>query len=163
MRKLFIFLASIVLLGGCSKKNPVTFENDTDDHDWINQQTIKDIPNAHSGLSASVLDSVHQYSLGFRKTIESIGIKPKKIEFSYWLFVKSENHKASTILSIDFEGKNIDWQGRPVTALEINKWVQVVESFTLPKTINPNYKVSLYVWQTSKEEVVVDDLMVTFK
>lgn len=164
MRKLFILIASTAFLAGCTKKNPIVYENDTDFMEWINQQTIKNVPNAHSGFSASVVDSSHAYSLGFSKDLEKISAtKLKEVQFSYWVLYKSEQTKASTVISIDFNGKNTLWDGRLVVVNGLNKWTQIIETFKIPDNIPLNNHLSLYVWNNSKEEFMIDDLKITVK
>jgi hypothetical protein len=162
MNKLMIILASVTLFASCAKKKPVVFENDTDFHDWINPQSIKDIPNAHSGFSASVIDSSRKFSLGFSKTIEGIG-KVKEVTFSYWVFAKNENAKVSTVFSVDFNGQNIDWSGRPVLIKEFNKWIEVHETYKISDKAKPNNQLTTYVLNESKEQIYIDDLKVEFK
>lgn len=164
MYKLFISLISIALLSSCSEKKNILYENDTDFHDWINQQNIKNVSNPHSGFSSCVLDSTHEYSLGFSKTIQKISAKPiKKIKFSYWAFLKNDLAKATTVFSVDFNGKNINWDGRPLAVRETNKWIQVQETYQLPKVAQPNNEISFYVWNNSKQEIWIDDLKIEFE
>ena len=164
MYKLFITVFSIALLTGCSKKKEAIYENDTDLHEWINQQSIKNVPNAHSGGTACVIDSAHSYSLGLSKTIENVGIgKLKEVRFSYWIFMKDDKAKANSVLSIDFNGKNVHWDGHPVKVTEYNKWVLIDETFTLPEKTDLNNQLSVYVWNISKEEILVDDLKIKLK
>ncbi|HRG54331.1 MAG TPA: hypothetical protein PLL00_16000, partial [Bacteroidia bacterium] len=115
MYKLFtiIAVASIAIFTSCSKKKQFIYENDTDFHEWINQQSVKSSPIAHSGVSVSIIDSTHEYSLGLSKTIANISDqKLTQVKFSYWVYVKSDQAKASTVLSIDLNGKNNLWEGR---------------------------------------------------
>jgi hypothetical protein len=163
MNKLLIILASLALLTGCSKKKTAVYENDLDFHDWINEKTIKETE-SHSGVHASVIDSSHIFSLGFSKTLEDIGTgKFKEVEFSYWMLVKSDKAKLSTVFSIDFNKQNIDWTGRPVNVKELNKWVQVRETYKLPAAAKFNNQFSAYVLNESKEEIAIDDIRVEFK
>lgn len=165
MYKLFTVLAitSFALLTSCSKKKQYVYENDTDYHEWINMQSIKDVPNPHSGSSVSIIDSVHQYSLGLSKTVENISDqKLTQVKVSYWAFVKSDLAKATTVISIDFNGKNLFWDGRPLKGT-LNKWVQMEETFAIPSSINKNNQISIYVWNNSKEEILIDDLKMVFK
>ncbi len=164
MNKLFIILAATVLFGACSEKKNIVYENDTDYHDWINQQTIKSVSEPHSGSSASVSDSTHPYSLGFRKTIKNISsTKIKKVKFSYWVYSMNDSINATTVFSVDFNGKNISWEGRPLKVEELNKWVYKIEEFGLPRDAQPNNEVSLYIWNNAKQEIWLDDLKVEFE
>ena len=66
-------------------------------------------------------------------------------------------------MSIDLEGKNINWQGIPQEGKlkEINKWVKVNDTFEIPANIESKDVLSLFVWNTSKEEILVDDFEIT--
>jgi hypothetical protein len=164
MNKLLITLTAIVFLTSCGKKKPAIYKNDTDSGEWINQKTVKDVPNAHSGASAGVIDSVNVFSLGLRKTIEDIGNdKLKEVEFSYWIYAKSDKAKVSTIFSADFNGQNIDWEGRPVIIKELNTWIEVHEKYKLPEKVKPNNQLTMYALNGSKEEILIDDLKFEFK
>lgn len=163
MRTLIITLAAITILTSCSEKKTIVYENDTEPHEWIGQITVKDRPNAHSGKSVSVIDSLNPYSLGFRKNIKDISTeKIKKITYSYWILTKSNNIKVASVLSIDSEGKNINWQGHPQEGnlKEPNKWVKVSDTFEIPANAEGKDVLSLFVWNTSKEEILVDDFEV---
>jgi hypothetical protein len=165
MRKLFIAITCIAILASCSKKNPAIYENDTEPHEWVGQTSITPIANSHSGKSVSLIDSLNPYSLGLQKKIEDIAEgKFKTINFSYWIYLKSDSIKANTVLSIDYDGKNLNWEGRPLKGKvkEFNKWVQINEKFTLPPTAEPDNTITLYVWNPSKEEVLIDDLRIVF-
>lgn len=159
-----IAIASITLLTSCSKKKQFVYENDTDFHEWINQQYVKNVPNPHSGMTSSVIDSVHAYSLGLSKTIANISDqKLTQVKFSYWVYVKSDQAKASAVISIDLNGKNNFWEGRPLKGAALNTWTQIEETFAIPDKLDPNNVIALYVWNNSKEEILVDDLKMVFK
>lgn len=165
MRTLFITLSAVVILTGCSEKKPISFENDTEPHDWTQGFTIKERSNAHSGKFVSVIDSTNSFSLAFHKKIQDISEeKIKSVTFSYWIFVSDLNAKGKTVLGVDDEGKLIDWQGRIFQdrVSEPNKWVQISETFTIPDKVEPKDILSLCVWNESKSEILVDDFQVTF-
>ncbi len=166
MYKLFtiIAVASIAIFTSCSKKKQFIYENDTDFHEWINQQSVKSSPIAHSGVSVSIIDSTHEYSLGLSKTIANISDqKLTQVKFIYWAFIKSDQAKASTVLSIDLNGKNNLWEGRSLKGATLNTWTQIEETFAIPDKLDPSNVISLYIWNNSKEEILIDDLKIVFK
>ena len=77
--------------------------------------------------------------------------------------MKSNQAKASTVISVDFNGKNVHWDGHPVKVTELNKWTLIDETFTLPENVELNNQLSAYVWNNSKEEILVDDLRIKLK
>jgi hypothetical protein len=98
------------------------------------------------------------------KTIEDISSnKLKEAEFSYWIYIKSDKAKLSTVFSIDFNGQNIDWSGRPVNVKELNTWIEIHETYKISANAKPNNQLTMYVLNESKEEVIVDDLKFEFK
>jgi hypothetical protein len=164
MNKLLIALTAITFLTSCAKKKPIIYKNDTDAHDWINQKTVKDVATPHSGPSSSVIDSTYVFSLGLSKTIEEIGNgKFKEVEFSYWVYAKSDKAKLSTVFSVDFNGQNIDWEGRQVMIRELNTWIEVRETYKLSAKAQPNNQLTMYALNGSKEEILIDDLQFEFK
>jgi hypothetical protein len=164
MNKLLIALTAIAFLTSCAKKKPTIYKNDTDSHDWINQKTVKDVATPHSGPSSCVIDSTYIFSLGLSKTIEEIGNgKFKEVEFSYWVYAKSDKAKLSTVFSVDFNGQNVDWEGRQVNIRELNTWIEVRETYKLSAKAQPNNQLTMYALNGSKEEILIDDLQFEFK
>ena len=105
--------------------------------------------------------------MGYIKTIENISkTKLDSIVFSYWILCKNDKAIAKTVISIDnaTDNKNVFWAGNPIKdkVKEYNKWVQVSESFKLPANIDPKNILKLYVWNNSKEEILLDDFKVEF-
>ncbi|MDQ3046846.1 MAG: hypothetical protein M3R27_04800 [Bacteroidota bacterium] len=168
MKHLFLVVLLIGILSSCKNKNAATelvFTNDAEPKEWIGNMTIKDSPFAHSGVSASITDSLHPYSLGLRKQLKEInGGKVTKATFSFWVYFKTPNCSANCVLSIDGQEKNYFWIGTTLNqkVREYNKWIEVVETFLLPTNTDPSHTLSLYVWNVSKEEVLVDDLKISF-
>ena len=165
MRKLLAALTvlSLPFLSSCMKKKEFIYEADCDYHEWTNMYTVKTVPNPHSGVRVSCIDSTHEYSLGFSKTIANISDKKlKQVKLSYWVFITSDKAKATSVISIDFQGKNNYWDGRPVKGT-LNTWVQVEEIFKIPENTDSNNQLSLYVWNNSKEEILIDDINIVFK
>lgn len=166
MYKLFTVVAivSMAFLTSCSKKKQFIYENDADSKEWLNQSTIKMVGNPHSGMNASVIDSTHQYSLGLTKVFSNINDKlPTQVKFSYWAFVKSDQVKATTVISIDFNGQNKHWDGRPLKGAVLNTWTKIEETFSIPAKTDLNNAISLYVWNNCKEEILIDDIKCEFK
>jgi hypothetical protein len=166
MYKLFTVLTiiSMAFLSSCSKKKQFIYENDADWHEWLNQTTVKKVANAHSGTNVSVIDSTHQFSLGLSKTLSNISDrKLTQVKFSYWVFVTSDVAKASTVISIDFNGKNVIWEGRPVKGAVLNTWTRIEETFAISSSVDLNNTISLYVLNNCKEEILVDDIKYEFK
>jgi len=174
MRLLFLLFPVTVLFIGCAQKSEkiettsiLMSYNNTESGEWTNLYNVKPYSNAHSGKSVAFIDSLTTYSLGYSNFMENISkTKSDSVIFSYWAFLKNDKAMAKTVFSIDDKtsGKNIFWAGNPLKerVKEYNKWVKITETFKIPANINPKYFVSIYVWNNSKEEILLDDFSITF-
>lgn len=173
MRILLLLSSTILLITGCSRqetkiKDPLTMSfNNTELNEWTGIYSTKNSEIAHSGKTVAFLDSSTIYSMGYLKSLENISkTKIDSVVFSYWIFCKNNKAKAKTVISIDKADntKNLFWVGNPIEdkVKEYNKWVFVSESFVLPPNMDTKNILKLYVWNNSKEEILLDDLKVEF-
>ena len=174
MRSLFLLSAIILLSISCTQKQKVETKdpvlmssNNTEIEQWTNLYNIRKDSIARSGNSVAFINSEAIYSVGYSNTITNISkTKIDSVIFSYWVFLKSDKAQAKTVLSIDDKsnGKNIFWAGNffGEKVKEYNKWVKITETFKIPANIDPKYTLSIYVLNTSKEEILLDDFMATF-
>ncbi len=174
----YISLAAIaILLISCKQEEVKTeevkpllpkaiFTQSLEHEEWGSMYTIRETDVAHTGRRVTVMDSSNIYSVGLVKPVKSISAeKIDSVAFTYWVYFKSPKASAKSVVSIDdASGKNIFWAGNIVNekAKEFNKWVEVKDGFKLPANINPEHFIKLYLWNTSKEEIMIDDLNVTF-
>ena len=173
MRTLLFISTAVLLFSGCSTQETKVNEpklmsyNNTELDDWNGLFTIKQSDNAHSGRNVAFVDAATEYSMGYLKSFENISkSKLDSVAFSYWIFCKDNKAKAKTVMSIDLpdNAKNLFWAGNPIQdkVKEYSKWVKITESFKLPPNIEPKSILKLYVWNNSKEEILLDDFKVEF-
>ena len=173
MYKLVLISMAVILFSNCStnenkRKEAIYMSyNNTELDEWNGTYSIKKSDNAHSGKSVAFIDSATTYSMGYIKTIENISkTKLDSVVFSYWILCKNDKAIAKTVISIDnaTDNKNVFWAGNPIKdkVKEYNKWVQISESFKLPANIDPKNILKLFVWNNSKEEILLDDFKVEF-
>ncbi len=173
MRTLLFISSAVILFSGCSApetkvNEPILMSyNNTEPNDWNSLYTIKKSDNAHSGMNVAFVDASTEYSMGYLKSIENISkSKLDSVTFSYWAFCKDNKAKAQTVISIDLpdNAKNLFWAGHPMQdkVKEYNKWIKITESFKLPPNIDTKSVLKLYVWNNSKEEILLDDFKVEF-
>ncbi len=175
--KYFLIAVAATLLFGCKQEEIKTeeikpvlpkaiFTQSLEHEEWGSFHTIKETEIAHTGKRISVIDSSNIYSVGLNKLVKSISTENfDSVTFTYWIYFKSPNASAKSVVSIDdITGKNIFWAGNIVNekAKELNKWIEVKDGFKLPASINPEHFIKLYLWNTSKEEILIDDMNVTF-
>ncbi len=172
MRTLLL-LSTILIVSSCSTEEKKATEpvimssNNAEPGEWSTSFPSKRTDNAHSGRTVAVIDSATIYSLGYSKSLEDISkTKIDSVVFSYWIFLKDKKATAKTVISIDKPDntKNLFWAGNPADEKvnEYNKWVHISESFKIPAGLDPKSIMKLYVWNTSKEEILLDDFKVEF-
>ena len=173
MRTFILLSSSLLVMAGCSKNEPqtkmplATSFTSAEGEDWTGTYTTKKSENAHTGRTVAFIDGVNVYSMGYLKSIENISkSKLDSVTYSYWTYCTSNAVKAQTVLSIDApdNSKNVFWTSKPFEAKvkEYNKWVFVSETFKLPPNMDPKYILKMYVWNNSKEEILLDDFKVDF-
>ena len=164
-------IVTIALLSSCSskpapQKKEIVYTNSAEIDEWAATGTIKESRNTHSGKYVCVLDSATEYSLAFVKSISEFGDSlPDSVSFSYWIFMKKGEAGAKTVLTIDNPQKNIAYTSKPIKekVKEMNKWIEVTESYAIPKKLGTKDILRLYVWNSPKETYLVDDFKVVFR
>ena len=132
--------------------------------------TIIETPRAFSGNHAGYLDSLHQFSPG-------IAIKPGQLpgfgvdyfvtgEVMVWDSLQSASNGALVVLSMDsiHPGENW-WHGfrlNDVPQESSKKWRKCTFSLMLPQISNPEGILKIYIWNTQKKPMLIDDFTVRF-
>jgi hypothetical protein len=169
MRKyLLVLIAATALATSCKrKKEPIVFSNDADQTiGWVNYHTVKADANAHSGGYVSLTDTVNQYSLTLKQKLSDVTkTGADKASVHVWVKPMGASPKACLIVSVDAPDKNYMWQCLPVESIakEANKWTEIAYKVKLPADAPENAHVSVYIWNTSKEQLLIDDMEVRFE
>lgn len=118
-----------------------------------------------SGKSSHKLSTNLEYSIGFNKLLQDIpsfqGIQ--KINVSVHSYAKKKINDAVLVVSIDNpkEQKNIFWEGKPLLFDPLNSWNKNNFNYEIkPEFIAPGNSISVYVWNKTKEEFYIDDLVI---
>jgi len=163
----FIFAAAIILIYSCSEKKEflTTFKGSIDGGDWINPNTIGKFY-GYTGDYCSKIDTVNQYSYGFRKTISEFSQNPiKKIKVSVWVKLEDLSKKTPLVISVTGkDNKNIYWAGHDVnpSIKEANKWFKFEVNDSLPDFDPNGAHIETYVWNPNKNVAYVDDFEISF-
>jgi len=163
-----ILIALIMLFFSCSENKEYipTYKGSIEGGDWINISTIGYYGGGQTGDCSSKVDSLNQYSYGFRKLILEINQNPiKKVKVSVW--VKLEDLNKKTILVISVSGKdkkNIFWEGHIINPVvkETNKWYKFEVEDDLPDFDADGAYIETYVWNPNKNIAYVDDFEIRF-
>ncbi|MBL7890560.1 MAG: hypothetical protein JNL24_13495 [Bacteroidia bacterium] len=149
------------------KKDSLIFTNlyhELQDMEMLNDPRLtKDI--FSSGQQSHKLSKDLEYSIGFNKLFQDIpsfqGIQ--KITIGVQSFSKQKIKDAVLVVSIDNakEQKNIFWEGKPLVFDPINNWNKNNFNYEInPEFIAPGNSISVYVWNKTKEEFYIDDLVI---
>ncbi|MCK6649837.1 MAG: hypothetical protein L6Q66_09290, partial [Bacteroidia bacterium] len=118
-----------------------------------------------SGKQSHKLSKDLEYSIGFNKLFQDIpsyqGIQ--KISIGLKSYSKNKIKDAVLVVSIDNakEQKNILWEGKPLLFEPLNNWNNNSFSYDIKSEfISPGNSISVYVWNKTKEEFYIDDLVI---
>ena len=138
-------------------------------------ESWSDIPVLPSSRSFSpghtgYLDSVHPYSPGLNIRAQKLGTLPARFfvegELMVWDSVKSASNKALIVLSMDsINPRENYWQGfrlNDVPRQDFKTWSKRNFSLTLPEISNPNGILKIYIWNTGKNPLLIDDFELRF-
>jgi hypothetical protein len=179
MKNILFIVISLALLAGCDEENvkqsnvkhdALYFFNDFENvRGWGEAFTITK-GKGHSGMYYSKIDSIHQFSYGFKMDKNSIYDKElKKVSVNVWILAKDPNTKAVLVAQVNrktaTKDSSIYWQKAEIQKFkpQASVWTNVKASFDLPKNLQPKDNILFYVWNSDgKSEVDVDDLEVQF-
>ncbi len=131
---------------------------------WILNSIIA-TSRASSGEHAGYLDSLHQFSPAIVIRAAKLGKLPDTFhvrgEIMIWDSVPGASNGALVVLSMDSiqPGENY-WRGFlmndiPVTSSKT--WRKITFSLMLPEIANPDGILKIYIWNTGKKPMLVDD------
>ncbi len=170
MKKLlyYLFGITIILLASCSNNSDfvATYKCDLDANgDWINCKTLGKFGGA-TGDYCSKVDSVNEYSYGFRKLINEIIPNPiKRIKVSVWVKLTDLGKKCVLVVAIiGTNNKNIFWSGHELNPLvkKVNEWVKIDVEDVLPDYDAEGAFAGVYVWNPNKNIAYIDDYEIRF-
>ncbi len=168
MKKILFLVLGVftLLVFSCSnnKEFVPVFRGEIDEGDWINTHTI----GKYGGVKrdyCSKIDSVYQYSYGFKKLVKEISPKPvKKIKTVAWVKLEDLNKKTLLVVSLGKDDKNISWSGHEINPIikEVNKWYKVEFEDTFPEYDSEGAYIEVYVFNPNKNIAYVDDFEISF-
>lgn len=150
-----------------TKKDSLVFTNlyhELQDMEMLNDPRLtKEV--FSSGQQSHQLSKDLEYSIGFNKLFQDIpsfqGIQ--KISIGLKSYSKNKIKDAVLVVSIDNakEQKNILWEGKPLLFEPLNNWNNNSFSYDIKSEfISPGNSISVYVWNKTKEEFYIDDLVI---
>ena len=152
----------------CNDRNE-KYTNDMENIDgWFHHEQIKN-GFANSGNYYCITTEEKPYSITFRKKINKFkeGEKINKISVSAWVMFTNKECQASLVASIDSSDNFIPvvYTNTNLTSqsAELKKWVELKLDLNIPNNIDRNFFVSIYVKNTGKFPVLVDDISYSLK
>ena len=157
----------IILLFSCSNNKDFspTFKGYLDEGDWINPHTIGKYGGV-KGDYCSKVDSINQYSYGFKKLFSEISPNViTKIKASVWIKLNDLTKKVVFVISVSGkDNKNIYWAGHDVNASikEVNNWYKYEIEEVLPDFESEGARIDIYVFNPNNNIAFVDDFEISF-
>ena len=172
MKKIFFPLSvTVVILAGCSgssKQGGLHYFNDFEGlKGWVsNSYTLKE-DKAHSGKFVSKIDEVYQYSEGVKLKLSEISSKPvKKVRISAWCKISDMMATGKFVVSVNTPEKaGVFWEAIHLedNIDEVGTWTKISGEFNIAAWGNkPDNTVVVYVWNTGKIPILVDDMDIEF-
>ena len=141
------------------------FEKTTEN--WI-PNSIVETSHAFSGSHAGYLDSLHQFSPAIVIKSGQLCSMPATFyisgELMVWDSIAGASNGALVVFSIDSIGKNENyWRGFRLNDIPVNTvktWRKITFSLMLPEITSPDRILKVYIWNTKKKPMLVDDFKV---
>jgi hypothetical protein len=144
------------------------FNNFEQDQPFWNNNCIVRIAGAFSGVNAGLVDSIHPFSPGISIKAGLFGKLPASFfiwgEFMIRDSTRGASNSALVVLSMDSinAGENW-WQGfrlNDVPVKNANHWDKRSFSLMTPVISNPEGILKVYIWNTGKKPLLLDDFEV---
>lgn len=155
-----------------SSRQLLTFEHDfeTKKNEWTNNNTIQLLSGAHSGVSASVVDSTSEYSDAFviNDLDKLAGNNAPIVKSSFWIYDAEPNSKWKFVFCMEnLEGKTYFWKPINEQLNDSTKgnpyWKQLIGAIEIPVIKNPKDKIKIYLLNLGKKRVLIDDVKINFE
>lgn len=171
--RLFVAGALLLALNACSSdktaampENRVTF-NDFESLDgWAEVPVTTE--KAHSGHYSIKVDKTAEFSLGYANILNKVSAtKINKIALSAWALRTSNDAKAVLVVEVinpAEPAQKIFWESMDLheQVKTFNTWTKVSKEFTLPATIQPTYRLRVYMWLAgATQPTFLDDVEIT--
>jgi hypothetical protein len=144
-----------------------TFDTVTDV--W-NYAETRYLTNAYSGKYVNILDSLHIYSSGYMIRAAEISPVPATYYVVASLMVYDTIPGASNGANIVFSMDSINLRDNYYQRYHLNDipdnpfrtWRRCAFSLTLPRIVNPDGILKIYVWNTGRKVFLIDDFRIDF-
>lgn len=138
----------------------MTFDTIVDNH-WQNTQSTSKV--YHSGGSSGYLNKDMTYGLSFKtKDLKVITEKSRVLLFSAY-FLKDTLNDCEIVVAINSNGQGLYYKSFNLKEIIKNRntWEKADLFFQLPHIASDDYEFGIYVWNTGKNNLYIDDF--TFK
>lgn len=164
-------IAIVYMLTSCAsspKQKGLVYINDFESmKGWVPTLNLTKFP-AHSGIFAAKLDSSHTFGPALKLKFEDVSpLSVRKVKFSMWVYRKSSSAEGKVVVAVDAGSHlNLLWEAKHIQELApiAGKWSEIKGEFNLIKdnANSPANIINIYPWNTSKEEIDVDDIRIEF-
>ena len=155
------FVHASKLAGEKNMNNVISFNDFEKDTSWATTNQV-DSSDAYSGKRCIRIDSIKNYSPAFAKKFSDISRNQKCI-FKISVYTKFEQGALPVIVfSTRRKDKNVVLVGENVNSYftHAEKWRKVYFLKEVDSDIDANYIVEIYVWNSGKKTVWIDDFKI---
>lgn len=165
-----LFLSICLSFTQCTKKNKLDSYHYFQDFEAVKNWYPKTLTTnqilARSGTYSAYTDSSEPYSPTLTVKCAEFPKMPKKIKASAWCYLSSDKCGGSFCFNL-YSPKNESKQWVDVNLKEaiqtVGKWTKVtIEKEIDEKALAPENSISVFVWNTQKERIFIDDVEVEF-
>ncbi|NOT36545.1 MAG: hypothetical protein HOP11_04150 [Saprospiraceae bacterium] len=120
---------------------------------------------SYTGKSSSKTGNGNDFSVGFNIPIKQLPDSVKKLIVDFYIFMDDNNTEAKLVFETNGTDPYKFYDSYKVIYItkEINKWTKLHYEYTLPELFNKSDFIKVYIWNTSKTNVYVDDLNLNFE
>ncbi len=140
-----------------------TKTNDCEKADWENDTLFIDKSLSYKGESSYHIKPENEYSPGFKIQAKDISLrKNSTIEISLWSKSITDLADVSIVFSVNDGDRSVLWRGSRFSDYKINEtdWRQVLLGYYITEEINPEDKVSIYIYNPAHKEFYADDFRI---
>lgn len=156
----FIRIKAVTLI----KSNVLNFDFESSE-DLGNYHLISN-EKAFSGSKSSHLKSLDEFGVTFDRKLETFENYQKlsKVSCSFKIYTENTLNDLYAVMTIDSDGKSVQWDAKPVANVATNNWTDVSFTFNISSEyLSGSNRIKLYCWNKGKNNYYMDDLKIEFE
>jgi hypothetical protein len=133
---------------------------------WNNDAQFRSEDSAFSGRHVMRLRPANEYSSGIDINALSAGInKGSTIEADVMINASQLGSETMMVISVSNKDGAVFWRSRPLKdfVTTLNQWQHFYFAYTVQENILPDDKLSVYIWNNGKSDLMADDFRIRIR